>query len=293
MAGGLGAILLWRISRRSKRPLPGVSPVAASTTQPATANLPTVSTQTPVLEQKKADLQAYALGEAKVTHDDQVISSWRAADAKEMFFYILLQGPKRREEIGVDFWPDLDAKAMANRLNVTSYRMRQALGLEAEAVIGEGGVLRLDVDRWFDVEEFETLVQQARQLSSEDEKACELWLRAQRLYTGDLLPSVGREWCVLKREQLRMMYTEVLISLGQCHEAQQKWDDAIAWYKRTLEVDNLREDVHRHLMRCYAAAGRRADAVTQYHRCEAILEAELGIEPAPETRELYEKIGTN
>jgi len=57
-----------------------------------------------------------------------------------------------------------------------------------------------------------------------------------------------------------------------------------------LEVDELREDVHRRIMHCYTGAGRRSEALAQYHRCQGILRRELDVEPAVETRRLYERI---
>jgi DNA-binding SARP family transcriptional activator len=40
----------------------------------------------------------------------------------------------------------------------------------------------------------------------------------------------------------------------------------------------------------YAAAGWRDRAVQQYRRCALALQHKLGIEPAPETTELYQRI---
>jgi DNA-binding SARP family transcriptional activator len=86
------------------------------------------------------------------------------------------------------------------------------------------------------------------------------------------------------------MYLETLVGVGRCHEARREFEGAIYWYRRALEADELREDVHRRIMHCYAGAGRRSEALAQYQRCQEILGRELGIEPAAETRELYERI---
>jgi DNA-binding SARP family transcriptional activator len=40
----------------------------------------------------------------------------------------------------------------------------------------------------------------------------------------------------------------------------------------------------------YAAAGWRDRAVRQYRRCATALQFDLGIEPGPETQELYHRI---
>ncbi len=236
-------------------------------------------------------LEIYALGEGRVVREGREIppSEWQAAMAKELFFYILLHGPLERDEIGLVFWPDLSAKKITDRFHTTLYRIRRAVG--PDAVVMEEGRYRLgDVDYWFDVEEFESLVERARLLPPQDWQAENLWRRAVALYRGDFLPEVERVWCVPKREELREIYIEALVGMGQCHEARREFEGAIGWYRRALEVDELREDVHRLIMRCFAEAGRRSEALGQYHRLEEILRWELDIEPSAETRKLYEQI---
>jgi DNA-binding SARP family transcriptional activator len=41
------------------------------------------------------------------------------------------------------------------------------------------------------------------------------------------------------------------------------------------------------LMRAYAAAGNRAEALRTYEQCRTLLTEEVGIDPAPETHGLY------
>ena len=236
-------------------------------------------------------LSIYALGEGQVVRNGHALSSsdWRAAMAKELFFYILLHGPLERDAIGAVFWPDLATKKMMNSFHTTLYRARRAVG--SEAVIVEDGQYRLgNVPYWFDVEEFEALVARARLLPSHDWQAEDLWRRALALYRGDFLPEVERTWCVSRREALREMHVEALIGMGRCHELRQEFEAAVDWYRRALEADELREDVHRSIMRCYTEAGRRSQALTQYQRCREILRHELGLEPSVETRQLYARI---
>ena len=236
-------------------------------------------------------LEVYALGEGRVVRDGQAVSSseWQAAMAKELFFYILLHGPQERDAIGAVFWPELSTKKMADSFHTTLYRIRRALGAEA-VVMDEGQYCMGDIDYWFDVEAFETLVNRARLLPSHDWQTEDLWRRALALYRGDFLPEVERVWCVPRREALRGMYLEALIGVGQCYEARREFEDAIGWYKRALELDDLREDIHRRIMHCYVEAGRRPEALAQYHRCQEILQRELGVDPSIETQRLYEQI---
>jgi DNA-binding SARP family transcriptional activator len=159
----------------------------------------------------------------------------------------------------------------------------------SNAVVVEGGRYRLNVDYWFDVHQFDALVERARLLPPRDWQAQELWRRAVELYQGDFLPEVDRAWCVPRREELRDKYIEALIELGRCHEARGASERAIDRYRQALGVNELREDIHRRIMRTYADAGRRSDAIAQYRRCQEVLRRELGVEPSEETTRLYKE----
>src|SRR5262249_34961575 len=51
-----------------------------------------------------------------------------------------------------------------------------------------------------------------------------------------------------------------------------------------------REESHAVLIRLYALAGRRTDALQQYEHLARLLDEELGTEPGPDVQRLYEEI---
>ena len=59
---------------------------------------------------------------------------------------------------------------------------------------------------------------------------------------------------------------------------------------KLLSLDPLQENVHRTLMRLYAAQGRHDAALAQYERCRRELSDQLGVPPEPETEELARSI---
>jgi LuxR family maltose regulon positive regulatory protein len=236
-------------------------------------------------------LEIYTLGSGHVLLDGHEISAseWRTATAKELFFYILFHGPLERDAIGAAFWPELSPQKVTNRFHTAVYRMRCALG--SDAVVVENGKYHLgNLDYWLDVDEFKSLIERARLLPTSDWQAENLWRRAVALYQGDFLPEAQQVWCVPMRETIREMHIEALTGVGQCHEARGEFEEAIRWYKRGVEIDELREDIHRRIMQCYASAGQRASALAQYSRCQEALRREMNTEPSEETNLLHAQI---
>jgi len=60
--------------------------------------------------------------------------------------------------------------------------------------------------------------------------------------------------------------------------------------KEAVAREPFRETGHRLLMKAYAAAGNRAEALLAYERCRKLISEELGADPAPETRAIYLKL---
>ncbi|NLE43409.1 MAG: tetratricopeptide repeat protein [Chloroflexi bacterium] len=236
-------------------------------------------------------LEIFGFGESRVVRDGRVLSTsaWQAAAPRELFFYILTHGPVSRDQIGIDFWPDLEAVKMRNTFHATLYRIRRAVG--TDAIVVENGLYRIGpVTYWFDVEEFVDVFERARLLPPHDWQAETLWRRATTLYTGDFLPDADRLWCVELRERYRDMFLDALIGLGRCCEVRRHYLEAVVYYRRALAVDSLREDVHKRVMECYVAADRRTDAISHFERCRDQFDKELGIEPAEELVAVYREL---
>jgi tetratricopeptide (TPR) repeat protein len=67
-------------------------------------------------------------------------------------------------------------------------------------------------------------------------------------------------------------------------------EQAISVASRWLALNPLHEEAHRWLMQLYAASGRRAEALRQYHKCVELLQHELATPPEDETTRLAQRI---
>lgn len=201
--------------------------------------------------------------------------------------YLELEGGTQpRDRLAAMLWPDADDERARASLRRTLSPLRTELG--DEVLVADTVSVRLGTDAvTSDVERFRSLLREGK------------LGEAVALYRGDLLAGFSLkdspafdEWQAARSEELRAELREGLTRLSA--EAIEAGDvsRAAAQMRRLLEVDPLDELAHRELMRLYALSGDRAAAMRQFRECARVLDAELGVAPMPETKELYERIRT-
>lgn len=239
-------------------------------------------------------LRVQTLGKEIIERDGVLVLSteWRAAAARELFFYLLFGGSHSRERISLDFWPDSTPSRVRSNFHTTLYRVRQALGENIIVFKEDNYAVNPDLDIWCDAHEFETLVRKARPLSFRDARTEDLWFHAATLYQGEFLPQLEGEWVADYREMLNEYYLECLVALAECARARNDLTEAIKMYKQALKVDPFREDIHRALINGYAARGERRKIYLHYRDLQELFSRELGVEPSRETAALVKSLLT-
>jgi tetratricopeptide (TPR) repeat protein len=136
------------------------------------------------------------------------------------------------------------------------------------------------------VEVFRAALAAARRSGQVDE-----YRQAMSLYRGELLPDdLYEEWAEVPRRELHIELLSALEDLAGLLEARGELDGAIAVVRQLVAAEPLREESHVALMRLYALAGRRGEALRQYENLTQLFESELGTDPSPEAQRLYEEI---
>ena len=67
-------------------------------------------------------------GKHEVTTQDFTYSK-----ARELLFYLLLNGPRTKQQIGLALWPEISEEQLRTTFRVVVYHLRRALGDPAES----------------------------------------------------------------------------------------------------------------------------------------------------------------
>ena len=144
-------------------------------------------------------------------------------------------------------------------------------------------------DYWLDVVEFEKIRGRGLGIGKEE--------RLIPLYRGDFLEGfhlrecIGfEEWVVLERERLQRMAVNALRRLATDGLQNGRYSPALHYTDSLLRLDNLSEQAHRLKMELLARNGRRNAALQEYAACCHLLANEIGVEPAPATQALYQRL---
>ena len=228
-------------------------------------------------------------------NDEPVTASRRKAMA--LLAYLAVNGNRQtRDSLSALLWPDFDQSRAFTNLRHTLWEVQQSIGEGWIRAEREAIELNSDSEIYVDVSEFESLLAQSR-AQSEATLRTPLLSDAVKLYRNHFLTGFSlkdasgfNEWAFAKSEELRHQLAVALLQLSEDYCTLGQTDQAIPYARRLITLDPLNEASHRQLMHLYIQAGQHSAALKQYQACEQILRRELGVDPQPETRELYKKI---
>ncbi len=242
-------------------------------------------------------IQIFLLGQPRVVPTGSSSPVKFTRSVLSLFAYLLLQPrhPIPREHIIDTFWGEQAESRARSCLNSALWRLRSALkeaALPAQeyVITTEDGRISFNWASayWLDVERFEQIdailkispaaMQPADVQTLETAGAC---------YAGELLEGFYDDWALRERERLRTLYVNGLTQLMHYYAYHNNSLRGLDYGRKILELDPLREEIHRAMIRLYLQMGQRSSAVEQYESCRACLAKELGVEPMEETQLLY------
>jgi LuxR family maltose regulon positive regulatory protein len=244
---------------------------------------------TPPAQPAARRLEFMALGSSTVRRDGAIVDAQELRlRAKELLFFFLAHPVVTKERIVAALWPDLSLAKAHSTFHFYLFQVRRLLG-GTDAIAYEGGAYRLGSRQYqYDVGEFHrSLVKASRVTRAQREKYLQ---QAVSLYRGDYLEDIFSEWTDELRGSLRRESHQALEDLATHCKAQGRLEEGVEFYRRLLDKDPLREDIHRELISIMLTMGDRAGAMKQFEKLRLILEEELGTGPSDETLDLLRGI---
>lgn len=198
-------------------------------------------------------------------------------------------------------WPGTDPATSGVSLKVAAHSLRSVLEPDKKAgapgrwILSRNGTYSLnpEAEIWIDVESLDECWRRGRALEAagEIDAARTCYEQAEELYTGDFLEEdIYDDWTIIRREQLRDTYLEIVSRLAELAEQRGAHRDAITYAHKILAADPCREDAYQGLMRAHAALNQHARAGAWYAVCRTMLMREMSVQPARETVDLFESL---
>src|SRR6516164_133111 len=209
--------------------------------------------------------------------------------ARALLGFLAAQGGQAvsRERLADLLWPYQGSDQARHSLRNCLLELRKALGPQTGAyLIADFASCRVQ-DTIVDLDRFERL--------SRSRQRAELQTAAD-LYRGEFLADFHidsepfQEWLAAERDRTLVLVCDILQRLSAAQDAAGEAEAAIQSGRRLVALDPLSEFGQRVLMRAYARAGRRGEALRQYKSCAETLKRELGVAPDAETQGLANEI---
>lgn len=235
-------------------------------------------------------------GNLRISFAGRPVTAVNTNRLRSLIAYLILHGdtPQPRERLAFMLWPASRESQARTNLRQLLHNLKRALPADCNSLVTDQFAVqwRQDASCSVDTVDFQAAIAEATAARTEKDGAREIQSLtiAAQLYEDDLLPALYDDWLTPLREEYRRRLANVLHRLVTLLEEEQEYAAAIPWADRLVALDSLCETHHQLLIRLHSANHDRASALRAYHQCMRVLRREMGVEPGPATRELFERI---
>jgi DNA-binding SARP family transcriptional activator len=274
------------------------------------AGLETDSTPTPIqaaevalIAQPVTDLTINMLGPVEIFREfarPLAADAWTTRRARDILCFIASRRHHRAsKDVIIDtFWGETDIEVVEKNFHPTVSHIRKALNsnqpLKQNFILYRDGDYQLNPELSYkiDIEEFDQLVTQGENArrSRQFDDCIQAFERAVNLYRGEFAQGSYEPWVDEQRSYYREQYLHLMESLAAVAEKRGDWGQSLQLAQRILHDDPFREDIHCLIMRAHVNLGNRGAAKDHYETLRRLLERELGVEPGPDTRKVYQEL---
>jgi two-component SAPR family response regulator len=214
-------------------------------------------------------VQSFGLGQ--VIAPDGTAVEWARETARELFFYLLLNGTTKSHRAVADLWPNADSAQGKASLYSAVYAVRRAIHPEAIVAVERTYSLRPELVGAHDAADFDRLYAESRTETSSVRRLALLQALVD-LHTGPLLDGFSAEWVIPLRQTRELRYLDALEALVSGYAAVGAWDACLEASLKGLELDPDTEAFYEHASRSYRALGKpwSATRITRRARDRAV-----------------------
>jgi DNA-binding SARP family transcriptional activator len=200
----------------------------------------------------------------------------------------LRERPVKRLLVAGTLWPDVTERRAYASLRSALTRL---YGVVRDAVEVNPGDLQLATSVGVDLRESQALAHRLLDAADQPLDAADLSGAAVAALSGELLPDWYDDWVLLEAEDWRQLRLHALEVLSGLLTAAGRYGDAAAAALAAVRADPLRESAHAALIQVHLAERNHSEALREFKRYQALLRAELEIEPTVELRRLVDPPG--
>ncbi|MFF3113263.1 BTAD domain-containing putative transcriptional regulator [Kitasatospora sp. NPDC057904] len=237
-------------------------------------------------------------GLVTVEHEGAAPQHLSGAQAQVAFARLVLErfAGTGRDALADTVWPDGLPDTWASALRSVVSRVRAFVaapgqGPGATPLVSQGGryVLRLPADAAVDVEVAASAVGEAGEAFGAGAYPVAQQLAAGAIANlrGSFLPDHDGEWACGVRDHVDELRICALETASLSASALGEEHHALRWAEEAVRRAPFRESAYRCRMAALAAAGNRAEALRCYQQLRQVLAEELGIDPGPESQDMY------
>ncbi len=238
-------------------------------------------------------LEIRTLGEVQVLLDGRLVglSDWQTREARDLFLYMLQSPPRTKDQIAMDFWPDLSPARLKMRFKINIYRIRQALGQDVILFKDDQYSFNRSLHYSWDREKFDDMMSASARKTAPRERM-EILEQARTLLRGQYLENIEASWAEVERQRYEERRRDSMLALARLYFEWGSTQKSLELARELLSVDPLLEPAHRLILEVCAVQHDPAGLSQQYHLYRQLLKEELGMLPSQEIRNLYEKLLT-
>jgi DNA-binding SARP family transcriptional activator len=261
----------------------GAMPLVVSGLRRAATVEPSGQPTSQTIETEPPLLRLALLGPLQLSDTQLRVPPLRATTRALLVYLALHPHGSDRETLLETLWPETDRERSQQRLWQTSSEIRRQLGA---IITRRHDHYQLDRQRTrIDLDQLEQLRDSAARSPALRQRA--LLSEAYQLIRGQPLADCDYPWIDSHRRRLHAITADLITTLAQSYLSDGEATLAISLAEHGLELDHIDEKLWRIALQAEAQLGLRHALTRRYRELEQTLDAQLGLRPDQQTRQLY------